>query len=491
MSIKTQEIANQTEAKPDPYFFVDIADKETVEIHPALDFTEDTAYIGILLDCKEATSEIKKYPVLLTEKEAFQCTPEELGKRNITTKQFGLIGSSQRWSTEGIKRFGKESKSVPPMELYAAIRKALTEYIEFQADHYYDLVTLWSIGTYFFPLFNSYPYLYVGGFKESGKTKLLTLCSCIAFNAVFSGSITTACLYRLIQSSRCTLVIDENEELADPQRNEEFKRILRNGYKKGSSVVRSDMSTEDFTPRQYETYGPKILANIGGLDDVLGSRCISIPMEKSLNKEITKKEIDIDGSTWQNAKDLLYPFVLKNWRLVRQSYSDLEDQHELYNREWELWKPILAMAKTFGTEIYDKIVAFAKEKAKERENQIQFEPEYDLCEGLLHMVEQDDYYRLGSIKFQISWNYGKDPYWLTEKYLGGLLRRAGFKKWRRTAHGYEYFITVPEVKAFARKLGIKAEGNEHNELGERTAGQGTPNTNQNTTTETARTNVTP
>jgi len=80
--------------------------------------------------------------------------------------------------------------------------------MELQDEKLYDFLTLWNIGTYFFPLFNSYPYVYVGGIKDSGKTKLLTLCSCIAFNSIFSGNMSQAVLYRLIQDARCCLFID-------------------------------------------------------------------------------------------------------------------------------------------------------------------------------------------------------------------------------------------------------------------------------------------
>ena len=49
---------------------------------------------------------------------------------------------------------------IDPAALYRRIRGQWTRYIEFPDDAYYDLVTLWTIGTYFFPLFNAYPYLY-------------------------------------------------------------------------------------------------------------------------------------------------------------------------------------------------------------------------------------------------------------------------------------------------------------------------------------------
>ncbi|NJL94965.1 MAG: hypothetical protein HC915_15205, partial [Anaerolineae bacterium] len=34
-------------------------------------------------------------------------------------------------------------------------------------------------------------------------------------------------------------------------------------------------------PQAFEVYSPKILANIAGLEDVLASRCIPIPMRRA------------------------------------------------------------------------------------------------------------------------------------------------------------------------------------------------------------------
>ncbi|MEM2936040.1 MAG: hypothetical protein QW231_02565, partial [Candidatus Bathyarchaeia archaeon] len=76
--------------------------------------------------------------------------------------------------------------------LFEEIREKLRYYIEFQDERLYDLVTLWIVGTYFTPIFNAYPYLYIGGTKRTGKTKLLSFIAQLAFNAIPSASISTA-----------------------------------------------------------------------------------------------------------------------------------------------------------------------------------------------------------------------------------------------------------------------------------------------------------
>ena len=55
--------------------------------------------------------------------------------------------------------------------------------------------------------------------------------------------------------------------------------------------------------------------------------------------------------------------------------------------------------------------------------------------------------------------------WLTERYIGSLLRRLSFSNYKRVAAGYEYFLKVADVEDCARRLGISvhSEGSEHSE----------------------------
>lgn len=427
------------------------------QVHPALDFNEDDAYVGLKLQYRDQKGERKSCLFLVTDKDAFQCTSEELAKRGIELTHSNLSDKEPRWSIDGLKKFVKDRESIGPEQLFNGIRNAMMEYIDFPDTRQYDFLTLWTIGTYFFPLFNAYPYVHVNGLPDTGKTKLLTLCGCLCFNAKQSGSMTTASLYRKIQNSRCTLLIDEKEDLSNPQRNEEFMTILLNGYKKAGEVVRCDLASTDFPTMDFEVYGPKMLANIAGLGTTLRSRCITIPMQPTKNKNLAAKKVITTEKAWKDIRDLLYPFLLNNWKNVRKSYIEIMNETELIDRDWEIWEPILAIARTFSNDLFTEMVELGKEKAKERKDENIFTPERDVVEALFEIVDKDDFYRLGNIKHQIAWNYDKEPSWLNPKYLANLLRKFGFSVNRKGNQGYEYFITVSKVKELAIRFGVCAD----------------------------------
>jgi len=450
----------------------------TQRIHPALDFTSDNAYVGKLLPCKEEYGGWgKQFCLIRDDGEIIPCIEKVLEKNGLSLSSPNFAFESE-WSINGIKKFTKKQKAVDSAQLFNKMKKLFKTYIELEDEKLYDFLTLWNIGTYFFPLFNSYPYVYVGGIKDSGKTKLLTLCSRIAFNGISSGSISSAVLYRFVQGTRCSLLLDETEQLSNRYGAGIFRNVLLNGYKKGQKVYRNRKTVEgDWEPKPFEIYSPKMLASIERLEDVLGSRCIPIMMKKGLNKKITNKEIDIIDPTWQQTRDLIYPFLMKNWRDIRKIYSKLENDTELKNRNWELWKPILTLAKFFDHSInglYDKMQSLAVEKTKETQRENSLSHEIVLVKTLLSMVNEDKFYKLSEIKEEMT-DHLEHGDWVNERYVGKILRRLGFTQKRRIATGYEYFLKVSEVKEWTQRLEISVVS-EGSELSERTEEEGNQNT---------------
>jgi hypothetical protein len=430
-------------------------------VHPALDFTEDTAYVGLALQHKNPNGLKKQRLYLVTETEIFEASTEELEKRKIELSHPSLPKQNKSWSNEGVKKHINDKDYAGLEDLFKLLKTQLLKYIDFKDKRCYDLVALYNIGTYFFPLFDAYAYLHINGLTDSGKTQLLKVCENIAFNAELHGNISSASLFRLVEASRCTLLIDENEEMANPQKGEEFRKLLLNGYKKGGKVTRSDMSSRSYDPTSFEVYSPKIIASIAVPDNVLGSRCIEIVMQPTSNKELAGKVVK-DGPEWQEIRDLLYAFLFRKWRKVRESFETLENQGDLSNRDWELWRPILAIARVVSGETYDGMLALGHEKAEQRKVDHYFTEEYTLAEVLNEIVVTDDYYWLGYIKENIEAKREyKVPSWLTERGISNLLKKFGFQKTKRDNKGVKYYLTVTAVKDIARRFGIINDDSVH------------------------------
>jgi len=429
---------------------------DSLKIHPALDFTEDTCFIGFFLPYydQEKKTETEQLCILTDKGELFPATKEVLMERKIILKH-KPIRFEPRISLKALRDFlSQKHDPLEPADVFEEVKHCFSWYIEFSQESDYDFFSLWTMGTYLHPLFRSYPYIYLGGMKESGKTKTLSVLSCLAFNPIFSGNISTSSLFRLIQNARCTLLIDETEKLANPQRAEEFRSILLSGYKQGAKVYRAEKDSRDkFEPLEFETYSPKAIANIRGLEGVLESRCISFVMRRTKCKEIGNREPDANDPSWQKIRDHLYLFSLGHWKKVKGCYEALKNTTQLSNREWELWHPILALADLVG--IYKEMVELAEQKANERRiENITETGEYLLVEVLCELVKEDNFYRVKEIKEKMESKFDELQVWLTNEWVGRALKRLGFSEKRRVGTGIEYKLSKNAVEDLALRLGI-------------------------------------
>ena len=174
------------------------------------------------------------------------------------------------------------------------------------------LVGYWVIATYFHKRFSTFPYLFINAIKRAGKTKLLDVLTLLAYNAVFSPNMSTSTLFRLTQSAGATTLLDETENLEDPEKKAEFKSLLLSGYKRGSFCYRSEKENEKYVPVPFEVYSPKAIANINGISDVLEDRCIPITMKRGRNLAIINKDVPSEDPIWEKIRDNLSRLYFKN-----------------------------------------------------------------------------------------------------------------------------------------------------------------------------------
>src|SRR5687767_7150886 len=98
-----------------------------------------------------------------------------------------------------------------------------------------------------------------------------------------------------------------------------------------------------FRSQAFDVYSPKILAAIMGLEDILTSRCIAIPMRRT-DKQMPCFPPDFDGADFRHQ---LYVLALTHFQQVYSNYFERPELHTLHNRSGELWSPLVALAACF------------------------------------------------------------------------------------------------------------------------------------------------
>ena len=160
--------------------------------------------------------------------------------------------------------------------LVSRIRDFVRKYVDLSED--FELVSIYYVlFSWVFDAFHEVPYVRVRGGYGSGKTRfLMTVGSLCRFPIFASAASTVSPIFRLVDSFRGTLVLDEGDFRYSDEKSEIIK-ILNHGNARGFPVLRTEVSTKkEFDPRAYHVFGPKVIATRGFFQDrALESRCVT------------------------------------------------------------------------------------------------------------------------------------------------------------------------------------------------------------------------
>ena len=356
------------------------------------------------------------------------------------------------------------------VEAYEGTCKVMKEYMD-MPDEKIKLVSLWIASTYFHENFNTFPYLFFNAMRGSGKTRLLRIVSHLA--AKSDGSIqnnmTEAVLFRVPPGT--TTCIDEMEQVGSKDK-QTLREILNSAYKKGMVIkrMRKAMSKqgEQQVAETFEPFFPIAMANIWGMDEVLGDRSISIILEKSNNPSVTKMVEDFDSNvTFEKIKrtfslvsgvsgvTLRRKKYIESWNnYIKQKYNytttlttqtpltpqttlniEMEqffnkiDDSGINGRNFELFFPLLLIAKEIGQEIFEEILKISSEIVSEKTKD-EFTESKDV--SVFHYISLKasdfEYYSVKELTRAFRTFIGEEDMedrWINERWLGKALKRLG------------------------------------------------------------------
>jgi len=185
------------------------------------------------------------------------------------------------------KELSKEKINEIKIELgwvYENILEVLKKFSDMR-EEYYPVVALWIIGTYIHDEFETFPYLFFNAMRGSGKTRILRLIAELSHNGELMGSMSESVMFRTAQGS--TMCIDEFEQV-DAKEKQALRELLNSAYKKGQKIKRMKKQKEEYVVEEFFVYSSICLANIWGMEEVLGDRCLTLVLEKSNKPYITK-----------------------------------------------------------------------------------------------------------------------------------------------------------------------------------------------------------
>ncbi len=329
---------------------LEVFDDSIPVLSPAQGFRCDLAIVTVSLRERTKGNRLNIQPYLITStREIRRLSDEQILK--VADQEIALRvlpeGSEflMRWRYSDIQRF-LNGETTPPGEVFDRVHHLFTMHVDFGSSVESQVLALWTIGTYFYTLFPAYPYVALNGPKNSGKSTVLRVLQPIAFNMISTSDPTGPAMFRLIHHASCTVGIDEAERYHNPRDPgmQQIRQLLNSGYKQGMPAIR--LIGEDMKPQAFDVYSPKILAAIAGLEDILASRCIIVPMRRA-DRQMPLLRPDFDGA---EIRHLLYSLALTHFQAIYRNYFERPELHTLHNRSGELWSPLVALAAFFEEE---------------------------------------------------------------------------------------------------------------------------------------------
>ncbi|MHA7648077.1 primase C-terminal domain-containing protein [Nitrosopumilus sp. S4] len=272
---------------------------------------------------------------------------------------------NNKWKNKDIQKYIQSNDKVNPKEVFESLHNLELKYFEYEYDYDYYYNPCWITHTYFYTLFDITPYNDYSGMKNTGKSKHLKFLRMTCYGGISSGDASISSIFRTIQGTGATLLLDETENLKGGKDDRsDFENLLRNGFSKEGLVTRSkEGKNKEFHPEFFSVYSPKALGHIQGLDNVLEDRCIKTKLRRTTNKTIADSEPDEnDDPQIYKTRESLYRLFLDYGDEIYSLIPKAKDLiKELSGREMKLWLPIITTAlfyETYGVVgITDKITS--------------------------------------------------------------------------------------------------------------------------------------
>jgi hypothetical protein len=228
-------------------------------------------------------------------------------------------------------------------DLVSRVRTFIHDYVDLSED-FEEMATYYVLFTWLYDAFSEVPYVRVRGGYGSGKTRFLLTVGSICYKPIFASAASTVSpLFRLLDSFRGTLIMDEGDFRFSDEKAEVVK-LLNHGNTRGFPVLRTEVSRQkEFDPRAYHVFGPKLIGTRGFFQDrALESRCLTEDLRGArLRKGIP---LNLDGTHREEARKLRNQLLLYRLRNFHRARSlDRAAARDLEPRLEQIFGPLLSV----------------------------------------------------------------------------------------------------------------------------------------------------
>jgi len=312
----------------------------------------------------------QEYSCLITSDKKFYVGYSD---RNEIKQKFGLGYNTNfqeddldfKWPNQSIKKYlSKDYTKKSIKHLYSALLEKNKEYLDHLDERTQSFIVCDIMSQYAYRLFRTKGRTYLKGDKGCGKTKQSRICWLSGFNTIWISGISGAALFRTIERTSGTPIIDNFDNLSDELKTD-ITQLMETGWEEQAKIRRCGGKTNQRIDK-FHIYSSLVLNNIVGIGHVTQDRCFTIVMLKTTSAK-GKKQPRKENPFWAIFRDDMRNFVLDNWKDIKKSYEELEVP-EFNDRLLEVVAPVLTIAKLVGNKEYEELIKYVKENDEKIKN---------------------------------------------------------------------------------------------------------------------------
>jgi hypothetical protein len=271
------------------------------------------------------------------------------------------------WAAKGVTAY-LHRKRPKPAEVFERVVKVYDHFLDFSRslDEQIQMCRLsacMSLMTWFADAFTVLPYPWPNSpAPGSGKTKwghCWTSTSYLGYLTSASGSFAAL---RDLADMGATILLDDAEVLADPQKADPDKQMLiLAGNRKGVSIPVKEQGTDRrWHTRWLNAYCPRGFTSLRLPFRALQSRSIVIPLVASADPARANRDPQNEKDWPVDQHQLLADlWALGLWlqREASDMWNNMSEEASVVGRDWERWRAIITVARLFGRHGVDNLTS--------------------------------------------------------------------------------------------------------------------------------------
>jgi hypothetical protein len=235
-------------------------------------------------------------------------------------------------------------------ELLDDVVEELTRYVAFASPEQADAIALWIAHTHCLDVFDISPRLaLLSPEKQCAKTRVLELVRQLARRARLSISMSTAYMFRAVEATCPTLLVDEVDAIfpsrGRAEQHEDLRALLNAGWERGATVGRMVGEGSNMVPKEFATFCPVALAGLGtGLPDTVLDRSVIVRMRRR------RRDEPVEPYQKRKGEAGLAPLRRRLEAWAKRNSGHLEEHPVTFpdgivDRPADAWRPLLAVAQ--------------------------------------------------------------------------------------------------------------------------------------------------